>query len=1040
MDVFAFVVTFAFASVLWIAVSGQTDERVVTAVAEHLNGAPNRAGRTYSQPRLLDRQFRQESNVHSIGVNFKVTCDSEPCPTDLVKCYAEIRDLGDSLQVLGDVTKCEDVQNVVEVITIAEPVQLTHEIGSGEQFVAVTNKNGGWCANCPTDINTSAIGVQELADDAIIHLSRHKPNSKHTLRKIVNVQRQAQINNGVRYILLLEVDTTACENNEGEHQNEVTHTCLCQVVFLEKPWIKLANGNKFRAVLSNNCTEQYLFGDEGEIVTPNKRGNEVNGDGFNDILKVVHRDELQAAVNPNRNELSEDQIKNIESQIVTDVKEFEETGNLNSGSDSESDVAVQRRVGEQLAINEPDNQSNVQMTIDEAATTPQTVGLSDDKKQAFDGLMDFFGFDQEPSGFPSANDDVYKQDNFQQNFEYQKSVTTKRSAESDSSSSEEKKLTYNEHVQLDENIPVQKDSSEEVDSSEEKIEFSPIVSRTKRSIVSARSNSDGEIMRLAKLATETLDHFDSDDLKRVVLEVLSSKKFKKGSASTYFIKMKVATSKCLESVDNDEKCSSLLSNDKTTTCHVQVEVKSNGDTKVIKSNCSKDDDSLKRSKRGLTGAPAPVAITDAEIQKLAHKSLAHFDLTSSNEKLHRVMTIKSATRQVVAGTLTKIIFEAKETSCGRNDVKALESCPVLDEAILKICTASIWERLWLENGTDITIKCEEAPARRKRSTEMDQIKRLEKLILDEKLFGKFLVKYNRNYMNDRDEYRKRFKIFRENLDLIDELNENERGTAKYGPNTFGDLSPEEFRQTRLGLRTDLRLQNSVPMMHAQIPDVKDLPDSFDWRDKGAVTPVKNQGSCGSCWAFSVTGNIEGQYEIKNGKLLSLSEQELVDCDKLDDGCNGGLPDNAYRAIEQMGGLELENDYPYDAADEKCHFNKTLARVQISGAVNISSNETDMQKWLVQNGPISIGINANAMQFYMGGVSHPFKFLCNPGNLDHGVLIVGYGIHTYPLFKKSMPYWIVKNSWGESWGERGYYRVYRGDGTCGVNMMASSAII
>jgi cathepsin F len=145
-------------------------------------------------------------------------------------------------------------------------------------------------------------------------------------------------------------------------------------------------------------------------------------------------------------------------------------------------------------------------------------------------------------------------------------------------------------------------------------------------------------------------------------------------------------------------------------------------------------------------------------------------------------------------------------------------------------------------------------------------------------------------------------------------------------------------------------------------------------------------------------------------------------------------------IEKLGGLETEQDYPYDAEDETCHFNKSLARVQITGALNISHNETDMAKWLVANGPISIAINANAMQFYMGGVSHPYKFLCNPKNLDHGVLIVGYGVHSYPLFKKTLPYWIVKNSWGTSWGEQGYYRVYRGDGTCGLNQTPSSAIV
>lgn len=113
---------------------------------------------------------------------------------------------------------------------------------------------------------------------------------------------------------------------------------------------------------------------------------------------------------------------------------------------------------------------------------------------------------------------------------------------------------------------------------------------------------------------------------------------------------------------------------------------------------------------------------------------------------------------------------------------------------------------------------------------------------------------------------------------------------------------------------------------------------------------------------------------------------------------------------------------------------------MTGAIEISKNETKMAQWILKHGPVSIGINANAMQFYRGGVSHPWKVLCRPGSLDHGVLIVGFGVAKYPKFNKTMPYWIVKNSWGPRWGEQGYYRVYRGDGTCGVNQMVTSAVV
>ncbi|KAK7083739.1 hypothetical protein SK128_005710 [Halocaridina rubra] len=304
------------------------------------------------------------------------------------------------------------------------------------------------------------------------------------------------------------------------------------------------------------------------------------------------------------------------------------------------------------------------------------------------------------------------------------------------------------------------------------------------------------------------------------------------------------------------------------------------------------------------------------------------------------------------------------------------------------------------------------------------------------VFKSFMKQHNKVYQNQ-GEFKHRFNIFRQNMKKVYILQQNERGSAKYGATKFADLTEHEFSQM-LGLRPDKKPETSS-MVPAEIPDIE-APVEFDWRDKGAVTPIKNQGMCGSCWAFSVTGNVEGQWAIKHQHLYSLSEQELVDCDKTDEGCNGGMPENAYEAIKKLGGLESENDYPYDGKDEQCHFNRSMVKVTVNGSVELPQDETDLAKWLVQSGPISIGINANALQFYVGGVSHPLKFLCNPKNLDHGMLIVGYGVHTTKYLHRKQPYWIVKNSWGSDWGEQGYYRVYRGDGTCGVNQMATSAIV
>ncbi|KAF7990840.1 hypothetical protein HCN44_000645 [Aphidius gifuensis] len=564
-------------------------------------------------------------------------------------------------------------------------------------------------------------------------------------------------------------------------------------------------------------------------------------------------------------------------------------------------------------------------------------------------------------------------------------------------------------------------------------------SRSKRSL----SKEEYFIKTLSQKVMDSLDEIDPDDNKREIIDILESRKIE-GNGALYQVSIRIApTTNCTEKSKDSKNCTQ-EPGQPMNICKVQIQVSDKmklENARVLQSKCTPE---KSRSRRDtIPGGIQNISLTDETIQLYVDKGLKQYSKTANNDNELELIEVINATRQIVAGSNYVIGVKLGEKICEKK-IETNKTCQVKSNNT-RICLISVWSRPWL-NSDQVTVKCDDKKnddnKRTKRSLRgvgyTQKSLEIAKQIELERKFNEFLVKYNKSYSTD-EEKQVRIKIFESNMKIAEELQKREQGSAIYGASIFSDITPNEFKRKHLGYRPELRSDNNIPLAHADIPNIE-LPESFDWREHNAVTEVKNQGSCGSCWAFSVTGNVEGQYAIKYKKLISLSEQELVDCDKLDEGCNGGLQENAYRALEQIGGLELEKDYPYDGEDETCHFKKNMARVKISSAVNITSNETQMAQWLVKNGPMAIAINANAMQFYMGGVSHPYKFLCNKNNLDHGVLIVGYGIHRYPLFKKTMPFWIVKNSWGTSWGEQGYYRVYRGDGTCGLNADVSSAIV
>ncbi|KAI3860191.1 hypothetical protein MKW92_015030 [Papaver armeniacum] len=291
----------------------------------------------------------------------------------------------------------------------------------------------------------------------------------------------------------------------------------------------------------------------------------------------------------------------------------------------------------------------------------------------------------------------------------------------------------------------------------------------------------------------------------------------------------------------------------------------------------------------------------------------------------------------------------------------------------------------------------------------------------------------------------RFEVFKDNLKHIDERNNY---SYWLGLNDFADMSHEEFKKKYLGLK----INNQIPRKRTESPSSPqdaadaDLPKSMDWRKKGAVTHVKDQGGCGNCWAFSTVAAVEGINQIVTGNLTSLSEQQLIDCDKpFNNGCKGGLMDLTFIFIAFHGGLHKEEDYPY--LMEEGTNREEMEVVTISGYKDVPEN--DEQRFLnaLSRQPLSIAIEASGRDFqFCSGcilfINYDTKFVVHGvfngacgTELDHGVTAVGYGSN-----KEGLEYIIVKNSWGPKWGEKGYIRMKRNTGNsqgiCGINKMAS----
>ncbi|XP_039475793.1 cathepsin K [Oreochromis aureus] len=281
-------------------------------------------------------------------------------------------------------------------------------------------------------------------------------------------------------------------------------------------------------------------------------------------------------------------------------------------------------------------------------------------------------------------------------------------------------------------------------------------------------------------------------------------------------------------------------------------------------------------------------------------------------------------------------------------------------------------------------------------------------------------------------------IWEKNMRMIEAHNEEAAlgiHSFEMGMNHLGDMTSEEVVEKMTGLQIPMNQERSFTLAMDDMPSK--IPKSVDYRKKGMVTSVKNQGSCGSCWAFSSAGALEGQLAKQTGQLVDLSPQNLVDCVTENDGCGGGYMTNAFQYVNENGGIDSEAAYPYVGQDQSCRYNASGMAAQCKGYKEIPvGNERALAVALYKVGPVSVGIDAqqSSFQFYKHGVYYDPN--CNKDDVNHAVLAVGYGVNT-----KGKKYWIVKNSWGEEWGNKGYILMARNRGNlCGITNLASYPIL
>eukprot|EP01086_Lenisia_limosa_P006002 TRINITY_DN240_c0_g1_i3.p1 TRINITY_DN240_c0_g1~~TRINITY_DN240_c0_g1_i3.p1 ORF type:complete len:356 (-),score=66.36 TRINITY_DN240_c0_g1_i3:21-1088(-) len=328
-------------------------------------------------------------------------------------------------------------------------------------------------------------------------------------------------------------------------------------------------------------------------------------------------------------------------------------------------------------------------------------------------------------------------------------------------------------------------------------------------------------------------------------------------------------------------------------------------------------------------------------------------------------------------------------------------------------------------------------------------------------FHSFQEEYGKVYAQDA--VQAKFETFKQNLALINEMNIKHDGVTEFAVNQFADMTPQEFRDQVLSSCKSSD-HSAVRQSHQAEPkNIASVPDSFDWRDQGFVSPPRNQGSAGTCWAHSVSETIESAWAIShnNTNITPLSVEQLVECDKNNCGMFGGYMYSAMESVIQWGGLNTEKEFPYCSGDGSCYpcmpdnYNVTMCgkhddlyckpeetctqmaapfSASISSWDWLTTDEEQLRVELMARGPLSVGLDAWALQFYKRGVYEGHLCATDLQDIDHAVVITGFGED------KHHKWWNVRNSWGAKWGESGYFRIVRNKSACGINKMVISPVV